>query len=106
MVALERFETVLKVYDHDKSNPDNPTPLSRHNEFTQTTKDSIAARQIKSLIKNRVPQKTNMSLVELMNLPCEAFKIIVTYCKQMDMVKGAEKASIADILEDQHNELS
>lgn len=99
MLAIERFETILDVYNHDAPNKDNPVPLSRHNEFSQTAKESVAARQIKSLLQYKVPQKTNMSLVELLSLNTEAFRIIVTQCKLIETNTMRDKDALNQLFD-------
>ena len=99
LLSIERFETILGVYDHDTPNPDNPYPISSHNEFSATTRDSIAARQIRMLLRYKVPQKTNMSLVELMALPCETFKITVNACRTMTNTEMEAVDDLEDTLD-------
>lgn len=105
MVALERFETILDIYDHDTPNDSNPAPISTHNEYSQTAMESIAVRQIKSLLKNKVPQKTNMSITELLDLPCEAYRIIVSLCEKMEKSSMQEKNRVGTEIENLHNEM-
>lgn len=83
MLAIERFETVLGIHDHETPNRNNPYPLSTQNRLLMTTRQSIAQEQIRMLIRHKVPQQTNLSLMELMNLPCETFKIVVDVCKNL-----------------------
>lgn len=90
MLGIERFETTLEVYNHESKDPDNPCPISTHHEVSQTIRDGVAARKIKTLLLYKVPQKTGMSIAELFNLNTESFRIIVNQCRHLEiMTRGA-----------------
>lgn len=98
MLAIERFETTLGVYNHGHKDSDNPCPLSTHHEVSQTIRDSVAARKIKTLLLYKVPQKTGLSITELFNLNTESFRLIVNQCRHLEITtRGA--TNITDDLE-------
>jgi hypothetical protein len=98
MLSIERIETILDVYDHDNTDPNNPYPLATHNEFSSNIKHSTGANQIRMLLKYKVPQKTNMSLLELMNLPTETFKIVVNSCRALTTTEMNEMDDLEGLM--------
>lgn len=103
LIAMERFETILGVYNHDIQRDKSLSPLSTHNEWSQDTKHSLANQEIKRLIEHRVPSKTGMSIVDLMNLPAETYRLVIRACANSDIKTGGEiedlEGEISDMMQ-------
>jgi hypothetical protein len=99
MVAIERFESILDIKEHQKSPDYNPVPLAHHNQWSRYSKHSIATRMIRTILELRIPQRTNMSLSELFNLPTEEFRVVMMICRDLEMKRGAEVEMMSEQLD-------
>lgn len=72
------METILKYYDHNTHNPNNITPLVMHNRWSVIDENDISSRLIVKLLSKNIPEKTNMSLIDLLNLPMHALESIIS----------------------------
>lgn len=98
LIAMERFETILEIDDHDTIDEERPSPLSLHNKWSATLNDSLWSREVYELIKLRVPQRTGMSLKELLDLPMEEYRIVLRTC-------GEVADEVSEVDEDVRTEL-
>jgi sulfur relay (sulfurtransferase) complex TusBCD TusD component (DsrE family) len=101
MLLVEMYENLMGITDHDNPAYTVPVPLARMNPATQTVPYSLYANEVRRLIRLKVPQKTGMSLNEVLELDTEAYRIVVNSCSAASQNDGLVEDDLLEELKEQ-----
>lgn len=81
------YETTFRIHDHTALDRANPFPLAT---FHETRDNNWAMRSaIKALLDGGVPEKTQMGLHELLQLPVDVYDTCTDLCYEINKAEDS-----------------
>ena len=97
LMLIEEFEDVTGIRPYKKgklTSDDIAVPIVMHTAASQIDAYSPRARIIMRLLDEEVPEKANMSITDLLNLPTEDLKLIMDACMAISRRKTKDLSAL------------
>lgn len=90
-------EQEMGFVDYTKTDLKNPLKSATHHQTTE--RDRILKQQIRKIIRLGVPEKTQTSIADLLNLPPDIYSVVMREVEELAEEEAERNAALAEDVE-------